>query len=91
VLLACLLAVLAPTAARAASTITITSVLPSPVVVGNTSLAGEVVITNQNSSPDGSTTICNVGTAGCAGFGGVTLIPSELSPAMIACAVVAEP
>ena len=86
VLLACLLSVLTPTAAQASSTIAIASVLPSPVAVGSTGLAGEVVVTNRNSSPDGSTTICNVATAGCAGFGGVTLIPSCSMPDGTGCA-----
>ena len=82
-LLACLLV---PAAANAASAITITSALPSPVAVGSTGLAGEIVVSNQNSPPDGSTTICGVGTPGCGGLGGVTLIASCSMPDGTGCA-----
>ena len=43
-------------------------------------------MSNQNSPPDGSTTICGVGTPGCGGFGGVTLIASCSMPDGTGCA-----
>jgi Ca2+-binding RTX toxin-like protein len=75
-LLACVLSALAPAAANAASLISVTSGMPANVVVGSTGVAGNVVVHNDNTAPDGSTTICAASTPACGGFDGITLLPS---------------
>ena len=87
-LLACMLPALAPAAADAAGSIGISSTLQSPVAVGATGAAGELAITNNNTAPDVSTTICNFGDAGsCTGASGITLIPSCSMPDITGCSV----
>jgi Ca2+-binding RTX toxin-like protein len=76
-LMACSLLALAPAIANAASSINVVPSFPATAAVGDTGLSGEIVITNQNTAPDGSTTICNVNDSGsCAGDNGIVLIPS---------------
>jgi Ca2+-binding RTX toxin-like protein len=76
-LVACLLAALVPAAANAAAGVTVAPAFPSNVTIGQTGVSGEVVITNSNTSPEVSSTICNAGDPGlCAGSPGITLIPS---------------
>jgi Ca2+-binding RTX toxin-like protein len=73
----CALLASLPAAADAASSITLASAFPSSVSVGDTGVSAEIVLTNTDTAPDGSTTFCNAGDTGtCAGQAGITLIPS---------------
>lgn len=74
-LLACVLTALAPAVASAESRISVTSGFPSPVLLGAPGLSGNVVVRNDNTAPEDTTTICE-GQPDCGGIDGITLLPS---------------
>ena len=88
-LVTCALLALVPASALAGSAITTALSLPSNVAVGDNDVQGEVIVTNANTPPDGSTTICDHDDTGtCAGSPGITLIPSCSVPDATGCAAI---
>ncbi|MCA1571289.1 MAG: hypothetical protein LC798_13415, partial [Chloroflexi bacterium] len=73
---------IAPATAFAAPDLLVTPTLPLTVVVGQSGLPGDVLLTNENTPPDGSLTICDAGDPlPCpAGGEGITVLPSCGTP-----------
>jgi hypothetical protein len=68
---------LTPAAAHAGASVSAGSSFPASTVVGAAGVPASVTLTNANTSPDTTLTLCNVGdVAGCDGTEGITVVPS---------------